>query len=109
MLELLLAQASVGDSPVSWTSVIAALSGGGFSLWYGWYTTSVTVPKMQADGNATIAKVNADNNAVITRLVADFREEMKMERQFHDNQITRLITQIDKVGCRHTPQFVPSS
>ena len=97
MLELF---AQVDASAVSWPSVIAALSGGGFSLWYGWYTTSVTMPKMQADNNVALTKMNAENNAVINRLVTDFREEMKNERQFHDNQVNRLMAQLEKNSCR---------
>jgi hypothetical protein len=61
-------------SPVSIPSLIAALSGGGFSLWYGWYTTSVTIPK----------------------IVADFRDEMKTERTFHAAQIDKLVSQFDR-------------
>lgn len=61
--------AQIDPGSVSWPSVIAALSGGGFSLWYGWYTTSVTLPKMQADNNAALVKMNADNNTVIDRLI----------------------------------------
>lgn len=62
----LLAQVDLGS--VSIPSLIAALSGGGFSLWYGWYTTSVTIPK----------------------IVADFRDEMKTERAFHAAQIDKI-------------------
>ena len=69
----LLAQIDMG--PVSIPSLIAALSGGGFSLWYGWYTTSVTIPK----------------------IVADFREEIKTERAFHEAQIDKLIAAIDRL------------
>lgn len=97
LVSVLLAQ--VGDaSAVSWPSVIAALSGGGFSLWYGWYTTSVTMPKMQADNNIALTKMNADNNGMVERIVNDFREEMKLERQFHDGQINRLVNQIDRLA-----------
>lgn len=100
MLQLL---AQLDVTAVSVPSVIAALSGGGFSLWYGWYTTSVTMPKMQADNNAALTKMTADNNAVINRLVTDFRDEMKNERQFHDGQINRLLVQLEKSGCRQLP------
>lgn len=71
-LTTLLAQVDMG--PVSIPSLIAALSGGGFSLWYGWYTTSVTIPK----------------------IVADFRDEMKTERAFHAAQIDKLIARADR-------------
>lgn len=72
-----LAQVDMG--PVSIPSLIAALSGGGFSLWYGWYTTSVAIP----------------------RIVADFRDEMKTERQFHAAQIDKLIAHDERSSPRH--------
>ena len=64
--------------PVSIPSLIAALSGGGFSLWYGWYTTSVVIPK----------------------IVDDFRDEMKTERAFHAAQIDKLIEHSEQSAQR---------
>jgi hypothetical protein len=74
----LFAQVDMGQ--ISIPSLIAALSGGGFSIWYGWYTTSVTIP----------------------RIVTDFREEMRLEREFHDKQIDKLVAH--KAGNSNSPK-----
>lgn len=58
------------EAGVSWESLLAMLSGGGFSIWFGWYTTTKTLPK----------------------IVDDFREEMKLERESHAHEIEQLTT-----------------
>ena len=70
---LLFAQAAqqsvLGADASAWVGMIGTL---GFAVWYGYYVTSVTIPK-----------INADNNALVARLVADFKDEMKLERDSH--------------------------
>ena len=66
---VLLAQAANGDSLSSWVGILGTL---GFAVWYGYYVTAVTIPK-----------INTDNNALIEKVVRDFREEMKLEREDH--------------------------
>ena len=46
----------------SFASIAAALSGAGFAIWYGWYNTSVVIP----------------------RLMNDFREERALDRAQRD-------------------------
>lgn len=61
-----LAQAvpAVSSDPLTvWVGMLVSL---GFSVWYGYYTTTVTIP----------------------RIVSDFREEMKLEREAHSAEMS---------------------
>ncbi len=60
---------------LSITSIITALSGGGFAIWYGYFITTSVIP----------------------RIVHDFREEMKLERAFHEDQVNKIVAQLDRI------------
>jgi len=60
---------------LSITSIITAFSGGGFAIWYGYFITTSVIP----------------------RIVHDFREEMKLERAFHEAQFNKLVNQLEKL------------
>lgn len=66
----LFAQASqtvVSPDVAQWLGLLGSL---GFAVWYGYYVTAITIPK-----------INADNNALTAKLVDDFRSEMKLQRE----------------------------
>lgn len=58
----------------TWVGMVGTL---GFAVWYGYYVTSVTIPK-----------INSDNNALVAKIVADFKDEMKLERESHAADMT---------------------
>lgn len=77
-----------GDSSVG--AVIGALAGGGFSLWYGWYVTTTTLPRVVKEFRD---EADADRNFFRDQAEADrkfFREELALERNARERDL-RLI------------------
>jgi hypothetical protein len=69
-MELLFAQTGQASPEVtSWLGLLGSL---GFAVWYGYYVTAITIPK-----------INTDNNALTSKLVSEFRDEMKVARADH--------------------------
>ena len=58
---------------------ILNLGGTAFAVWFGWYATTKTIPG----------------------IVKDFRDEMAKEREFHQEQVDKLLTKVESVSCRH--------
>lgn len=58
------------------TSVVGIISGVGFAVWWGWYTTTKTLPLMQKIHQATI-----------NVLLSEFRQELKETRIFHSQEM----------------------
>ena len=77
-----------GDSSIA--AVIGALSGGGFALWYGWYMTTTTLPRVVKEFRD---EADADRNFFRDQAEADrkfFREELALERTARERDL-RLI------------------
>jgi len=62
----------------SGSALIGALAGGGFSVWYGWYITTTTLPK----------------------LIGYFREELALERAARAADTKMLADRIDALAHR---------
>lgn len=69
MLAILAAAPPAADPVSTWVGMLGTL---GFAVWYGYYVTAITIPK-----------INVENNKLVEKIVNDFREEMKLERDSH--------------------------
>ncbi len=69
------------DYVTNWLGMVGSL---GFAVWFGYYTTAVLLPR-----------INKDNNELTLKIVSDFRDEMRLERESHNQQ---MIAQRDE--CR---------
>jgi hypothetical protein len=65
----------------NYISVGSALGSVGFAVWYGWYVTTRTIPKIVEDHQLTSDKVSSNHRAVVDKLVTEFREEQREERR----------------------------
>lgn len=74
-----------GDSSIG--AVIGALAGGGFSLWYGWYVTTTTLPR--------IVKEFRDEADADRKL---FREELAAERAARERDLLRIADRLAALG-----------
>jgi len=86
MFELLAAEATTHSTPDGLIGGLVGASGGiSFAIWYGWYVTTKTIPK----------------------IVEDFREERKLDREDrkseHDefkSALKAIVTTIAMVPCQ---------
>lgn len=69
MHELILVAQTADHVPAWLAGIVSALGGTGFLAWFGWYMTSKTIPT----------------------IVADFRAEMKAEREANDARESKLL------------------
>ena len=53
-----------------WAQIAGGIATAGFTAWYAWYTTTVTIPKMQ--------ELHSD---LIKKVVSDFREDSREQRE----------------------------
>lgn len=83
-----------GDSSVG--AIVGALAGGGFSLWYGWYVTTTTLPKIVAEFRE---EANADRTMFQTQIQAE-REMFRAEITAYRADLRTLGEQIDKLTER---------
>lgn len=67
-MEYLLVFADAAE-PASWASIAASIVSTGFAVWFGWYTTTVTMPRRDETHQHTI-----------TTLVTEFRSEVREGR-----------------------------
>jgi len=56
-------------NPAEWTATATQISSIGFAVWYAWWTTTHTIPRMQEKHDDTIYK-----------LVSEFRSDVKEQR-----------------------------
>lgn len=73
----------IGDSSIG--GVVGALAGGSFSLWYGWYVTTTTIPRIVRE---------AHEESVSER--AMYREEMREARQTNAAQLSAFLAELAK-------------
>ena len=87
--QFLLAEGAGVDLPAIGTGLLN-LTGTGFAVWFGYQTVTKTIPD----------------------IMKGFREEMKTERefhqeqrerdfQFHQEQVSKLLTKVEANSCRH--------
>lgn len=82
----LLAQAEAiaksAESMPVWAQVAGGVSSFGFAVWYAYYTTKHTIPKLNRDHAETVRQITADHCKTTDKLVDEFREESKEQRAF---------------------------
>jgi hypothetical protein len=76
---LILAQETPQVLGINWGTIIGALGPTGILVWHLWYTTAVTLPRKDAEFRETLDKI-----------VADFRAELKSEREARAAEIKAL-------------------
>lgn len=81
-VSFLLAQAPVLDG---WMPLVGQVTTGGVLVWYLWYTTTVTFPKISDDHLKRIEEIAAKHDATIDKLVAS-----------QDAAINRLMDRFDR-------------
>lgn len=85
-------------------ALVGALAGGGFSLWYGYYMTTVATPRMQAEARAEreglVADLKNERMAFLTELKIEreaFRGELREERTLRKDSADKLNVTLDKL------------
>lgn len=72
------------ESTGDWAAIVSVLGSLGFSIWFGWYTTTKTLPDMRRE--------HVDS---LKDMTATFAAELREERQHNASQIDRLEVAID--------------
>lgn len=92
-----------GDSSIG--AIVGALAGGGFSLWYGWYVTTNTIPRIvkesrdQSDAERTMFREEmAEYRRMKEEQLKSFREELKSERDARERESSSLSSRLQELG-----------
>ena len=73
----LLAQAVPDDGALEWLKTLAPAAGGtAFAIWWGWYTATKTLPKMQEDHRSERAATQSEYRAERATMTTAFKEAM---------------------------------
>jgi hypothetical protein len=72
------------ETTSDWAAIVSVLGSLGFSIWFGWYTTTKTLPEMRRE-----------HVLALKEMTASFVAELKEERQQHASNIGRLEDAID--------------
>lgn len=65
-----------------WAPVVSVAGSLGFSVWFGWYTTTKTLPEMRRDHTQTLKE-----------LTISFTNELRDEREKHAAALSQLYTE----------------
>lgn len=71
--------------------VAGTLSGVGFSVWFGWYTTTKTFPDITRVHKETIADLNRTHRAAIEQITIEFRTELREQRSFYSTEFKAFV------------------
>ena len=82
---------SLSDSGIV-GALIGAAGGGGFAIWYGWYTTTKTLPEQAKVFSTTIENLCKNHQEDLRTLWAEKRDESKEMRLSIFNLTTELAT-----------------
>lgn len=74
-----------------WVAITSVLGSLGFSIWFGWYTTTKTIPDMRKEHTDAMAGFVVS----MKDMAATFATELREERQQNAGQINRLEVAID--------------
>lgn len=58
-------------------TVVSAVAGPGFAVWYAWYMTTKRLPEIEDGHKETMAQLRVDHKAEIAALINDFRSDVK--------------------------------
>lgn len=58
-------------------ALIGTMAGGGFSLWYGWFTTTKTLPQKDAEHRTSIREIVDKFDESLTQLREQHREDLQ--------------------------------
>jgi hypothetical protein len=75
----ILAQASTGEAFGPVVSIVSALGGTGFAVWYAWYMTTTQIPR-----------INSEHRSAVAQLVAEFRMEQKETRELFQHSLAMI-------------------
>lgn len=65
-----------------WAQVAGGIGSFGFAVWYAYYTTKHTIPKLNRDHAETVRQITAEHCKTTDKLVDEFREESKEQREY---------------------------
>lgn len=91
MLAVLFCQVVDLGQTVSYPTMIAAITGGGFSVWYGWHTTTYTIPKIQTDFKTELQAMREFYAKEAKDMREFYANEARLQRESHSTDTTRLI------------------
>lgn len=66
---------------LGWTQVLGGMTSLGFAVWYAYYTTTVTIPKMQERHAEEMREKDKVHAEVVNRMLNEFRAECRESRQ----------------------------
>ena len=80
------------------STLVGALGGIGFAVWYGWYTVSRTLPGYEE----RFERQNVSSNLLISQVVQQFRDESREVRHEHRDQLQQFwMAQKAEAMARH--------
>jgi thiamine phosphate synthase YjbQ (UPF0047 family) len=71
------------------SGLVTSFGIGGALVWYMYYTTSVTIPKL-----------NEHNSSVLKEITSNFTESLKEEREFRRAETSDMKAMIREARCR---------
>ena len=93
MFELLAAEATTHSTPDGLIGGLVGASGGiSFAIWYGWYVTTKTIPKIVDDFREERKLDREDRKSD--------RDERKLERDEFKSTLKTIVTTIEMVPCQ---------
>lgn len=69
------------------SQVVQSISSLGFTVWFCWHTTTITIPRLAKEGKETTKDLTDKHDATVRKLVEDFRTDLRDERQLFMAQV----------------------
>lgn len=82
----LLAESSTGLNDIG-NVLLGTAGGGAFSIWYGWYMTTKTIPDLQATAREDAKTQSAAHRADVKGIVDKFDATLKEQRDEHRKEM----------------------
>lgn len=74
-----------------WAKVVTSLSSIGFAVWYAWYTTTRSIPRMQEIHDKRLIQMQTDHDKRIDKLLDIFRNETAAQREMEQARANQSI------------------
>ena len=83
----LLADASLPSDVGGWVAGLGAITSTGFAVWFGYYTTTKTIPDLTASHQVQVEKMAASHQSQMDEIVDKFDAALQKNREEHRNDL----------------------
>lgn len=86
------------QEPLDLIGPIAQLTSIGFSIWYGWYVTTKSIPKIIEQHAMQVADLGQKHERVVERLAEQYRNDINECRAHFERAIDRIFKTTQPTG-----------